>query len=306
MLVGLDGPRETWREIILSLRLPRVITASFAGASLAVSGMLMQTLFRNPLAGPFVLGINSGASLGVALVIMVSGTGMFGSFVTGGTLLGELGLVAAASMGSALVLGLVLMAARRISSNTVILIMGIMFGYATSAVVSVLIHFSLAERVQSYLAWSFGSFSVVSTGDLAVMLPVMAACLIAVFPLASRLNVLVLGETYASTSGVNVSALRPLLIVLAAVLAATVTAFCGPVAFLGIAVPHLARNLLKTGDHMLLIPGCVLLGAIVALVADIFTNLPGSGMVLPLNSVTSLIGAPIVIWIISRYQHVGN
>jgi len=306
VLTGGSASKASWGSIILALRLPRAFTASLAGASLAVSGLLMQTLFRNPLAGPFVLGINSGASLGVALVILAAGTGIGGSLFSGGGIFAEIGLVAAASIGSALVLGIVLLAARRISSNTVILIMGIMFGYAVSAVVSVLIHFSFAERVQSFIAWSFGSFAVVSAKDLGVMFPVILLCLFLALPLCKQLNALVLGETYASSMGVSVLKVRMFLISVAAVLAGTVTAFCGPVAFIGIAVPHLARNILRSGDHRILIPGCILTGGIIALAADIASNLPGSDMVLPLNSVTSLIGAPIVIWVIMRYQHVGR
>jgi iron complex transport system permease protein len=258
----------------------------------------MQTLFQNPLAGPFVLGINSGASLGVALVMMAAGT-TGASFLVAGGITGNIGVVLAASAGSALVMAMVLVAARRISSN-------IMFGYAVNALVSVLIHFSFAERVQAYLAWSFGSFSTSSAGDLAVMAPVILAGLAFSFPMAKQLNALVLGESYAASMGVEIKVLRPVAIVIAATLAGTVTAFCGPVAFLGIAVPHLARNVIRTGDHRFLIPGCMLSGAIMALAADIAVNLPGSGTALPLNAVTSLIGAPVVIWIIARYQHVSG
>ncbi len=305
ILGGSQISNKAWQDIVIALRLPRAVTACLGGAALAVSGLFMQTLFQNPLAGPFVLGINSGASLGVALVMMAAGT-TGASFLVAGGITGDIGVVLAASTGSALVMAMVLVAARRISSNTVLLVMGIMFGYAVNALVSVLIHFSFAERVQAYLAWSFGSFSTSSAGDLTVMAPVILTGLVFSFPMAKQLNALVLGESYAATMGVEIKVLRSVAIVIAAVLAGTVTAFCGPVAFLGIAVPHLARNVIRTGDHRLLIPGCILTGAIMALAADIAVNLPGSGTALPLNAVTSLIGAPVVIWIIARYQHVSG
>jgi len=306
VLAGGESSNPTWKEIILNLRLPRMITAIFAGSALGLSGLFMQTLFLNPLAGPFVLGINSGASLGVALVILLSGLGGFSSFAGGFDLLAEVGMVLSASIGSVIVIFLILFIARRIASRTVILIIGIMFGYGVSALVSVLIHFSLAERVQSFLTWSFGSFSTVSWKELQIMVPLLGITMLLSFPLAKSLNALLLGETYASSMGVETRSIRSLVILSAAVLAATVTAFCGPVAFLGIAIPHLGRNLFRTGDHRILIPATILLGGILALVADLATHIPGHGIVLPLNALTSLIGAPVVIWVIARYQHVGG
>lgn len=306
ILSGGQVPNSTWREIVLNLRLPRIITAILAGSALGVSGLLMQTLFLNPLAGPFVLGINSGASLGVALVILLSGLGGFSSFAGGAGYLAEMGIVISASLGSLMVISIILFIARRIASRTVILIIGIMFGYAVSALVSVLVHFSLAERVQAFITWSFGSFSTASWKELRVMIPVLVLTIALSFPLAKPLNAFLLGETYAASMGVETGTIRNLVILCAAVLAATVTAFCGPVAFLGIAVPHLGRNLFRTGDHRILIPSCILLGGSLAILADLAAHLAGRGAVLPLNALTSIIGAPVVIWVIARYQHVGG
>ncbi|MBN1334007.1 MAG: iron ABC transporter permease [Synergistales bacterium] len=306
ILSGGKVSNPTWGEIILNFRLPRIITAILAGGALGVSGLLMQTLFLNPLAGPFVLGINSGASLGVALVILLSGLGGFSSFAGGSGFLAQMGIVFSASLGSLIVISIILFIARRIASRTVILIIGIMFGYAVSALVSVLVHFSLAERVQAFITWSFGSFSTVSWKELQVMIPVLLFTMTLSFPLSKPLNALLLGETYAASMGVDTRAIRILVILCAAVLAATVTAFCGPVAFLGIAIPHLGRNLFRTGDHRILIPSCVLLGGSLAMLADLAAHLPGKGAVLPLNALTSMIGAPVVIWVIARYQHVGG
>ncbi len=306
ILTGGEGNNPVWTDIVLNLRLPRILAAMLGGSALGIGGLLMQTLFLNPLAGPFVLGINAGASLGVALVILLSGIAGFSSFLSGIGMLAEMGMVIAATLGSALVIIMVLILARRIASKTVLLLIGIMFGYAVSALVSVLIHFSMAERVQSFLAWTFGSFSTVSWKELKVMIPVITISLALTFPLGKDLNVLLMGETYASSMGVAARKVKNSVILLTALLAATVTAFCGPVAFLGIAVPHLARNIARTGDHRVLIPMCILLGSIVALLSDLIAHFPGQGVVLPLNAVTSLIGAPVVIWVITRYQHVGR
>lgn len=295
-----------WKNIILNLRLPRIITAILAGSALGIGGLLMQTLFLNPLAGPFVLGINAGASLGVALVILLSGIAGFNSFLAGLGLMAEMGMVISATIGSAVVIMSVLVLARRIASKTVLLLIGIMFGYAVSAIVSVLIHFSMAERVQSFMAWTFGSFSTVSWNELKIIIPVIFISLAMAFPMAKHLNALLMGETYAASMGVSVKKVRYSVILVTSLLAATVTAFCGPVAFIGIAVPHLARNMARTGDHRVLIPLCIFMGAIVALASDLIAHLPGHGVVLPLNAVTSLIGAPVVVWVITRYQHVGR
>jgi len=302
ILVGEEPARSTWTTIVLKFRLPKAITATLAGAALAVAGLQMQTLFRNPLADPFVLGINSGASLGVALVVLsvcvagVSATSM----LAGLGLLGNFGLTLAASLGAGLVLGLMLLVARRVASTTTLLIMGLMVGYATSALVSLLLYFSIAERIQAYINWTFGSFGGVTWSQLHALAPVVLLALAVAMALAKPLNALLLGETYAQTMGLNVRRARLAIILSAAVLAGAVTAFCGPIGFLGIAVPHLARNLFRSSDHRLLLPACALLGALLALVADIIAQTPGTQTVLPLNAVTALIGAPVVAWVILR------
>jgi iron complex transport system permease protein len=302
ILIGEQPQRATWTTIVMKFRLPKAITAALAGSALAVAGLEMQTLFRNPLADPFVLGINSGASLGVALVVLsvgvagVSATSMLSGLGLGGNLT----LVAAASLGAGIVLGFMLLVAQRVRSTMTLLILGMMVGYATGAVVSLLLYFNIAERIQAYISWTFGSFGGVTWGQMHVFAPVVLAALAAALILAKSLNALLLGETYARSMGLSVNRARFWIILSAAVLAGSVTAFCGPIGFLGIAVPHLCRSLFSTSDHRILVPGSALLGAILALAADVIAQMPGSQTVLPLNAVTALIGAPVVAWIILR------
>jgi iron complex transport system permease protein len=301
VLVGGEPTKATWTNIVLKFRMPKALTATLAGAALAVSGLQMQTLFRNPLAGPFVLGISSGASLGVALVVLAAGT--TGSTLLAGLgLLGDFGLVAAASLGSASVLVLVLLVARRMNTM-VLLILGLMFGYATSAIVSVLLYFSIAERIQSYLSWTFGSFGGVTWTQMRVLLPVVLLGLVLAAAGAKSLNALLLGETYARSMGLTVRRARFWIILSAAALAGSVTAFCGPIGFLGVAVPHLCRSLLSTSDHRVIVPAAALMGGSIALVADVVAQMPGSQTILPLNAVTALIGAPMVSWVILRQRN---
>ncbi len=301
ILTGGEAERDAWRVIVLDLRLPKALTAVLAGAALSVSGLLMQTLFRNPLAGPYVLGVSAGASLGVAVVVLSAGAGA-SRLLAGFGLAGDFGLVAAASVGSGAVLGLVLLAARRVSTLT-LLILGVLFGYATSALVTVLMHFSLAERVKSYLAWSFGSFGGVTWSQLQVLAPVLGVGLFLAALAAKPLNALLLGESYAASMGAAVERARFLILASTALMAGGVTAFCGPIGFLGVAVPHLVRGLLGTADHRLLIPASMLAGATVALISDLVAQLPGSQAILPLNAVTALIGAPVIAGVILRRRH---
>lgn len=298
VLVGEGAAKASWETIVVQFRLPKASTAVLAGASLAVSGLLMQTLFRNPLAGPYVLGLSSGASLGVALVVLTAGTAA-SRFLAGLGLAGQFGLVAAASLGAAAVLALVLLASRRVSTLT-LLILGVLFGYAVGALVTVLVHFSLAERIQAYLAWTFGSFGSVTWSELAVLAPMLAAALALTFLMSKPLNALLLGERYAESLGLTVGRARLAILATTALLAGGVTAFCGPVGFVGVAVPHLARGLFRTSDHRVLLPGTALLGALVALASDLVAQLPGSASVLPLNAVTALLGAPVIIAVILR------
>jgi iron complex transport system permease protein len=299
ILVGGEPLRATWVTIINDFRLPKALTATLAGAALGVSGLQMQTLFRNPLADPFVLGVSSGASLGVALVVLSVGAANTALLAVAG-LLGNLSLVVAACLGAGAVLILVLALAQRVQSSVTLLILGLMIGYLTSAVVSLLLYFSIAERIQAYIAWSFGSFGGVTWSQMRVLAPVVLGGLLLALILTKALNALLLGETYARSMGLDIRRSRIGIVTSSAVLAGTVTAFCGPIAFLGIAVPHLCRALLRSADHRVLLPACALLGATAALLADLVAQAPGTSVVLPLNAITALIGAPVVVWIILR------
>lgn len=246
----------------------------------------MQALFRNPLADPFVLGINAGASFGAALAVLTG--------VISVPILGSFGIVGGAWFGAAVSMLLVLAAARRVRDSGSLLVVGVMIGYLVSALVGVMMHFSRAERVQSFVVWSFGTFSGVSWDRLAIIAPIIIVGIGACFPLAKPLNAMLLGENSAASLGVNVRVVRFFSIALVAILSGTVTAFCGPVAFIGLAVPHLCRTLSRCGDHLKLLPLCIFGGASLALIAEIATQLGGAS-VLPLNAVTSVIGAPFVI-----------
>ena len=301
ILRGGEPSRASWTTIVLNFRLPKAITALLAGSGLAVAGLLMQTLFRNPLADPFVLGISSGASLGVALVLLAIGT-TGATMLAGVGLLGDLSLILAAGAGAAIVLALVLLVAQRVRSTMTLLILGVMFGYVTSSLVSILVHFSIMDRIQTYINWTFGSFGGVTWGQMALFAAAMIGGQILAYTLVKPLNALLLGEAYARSMGVNIRLVRRMLILAAATLAGGVTAFCGPIGFLGIAVPHLCRALLGTSDHRVLLPASTLMGGILALIADMIAQVPGSQIILPLNAITALIGAPVVVWVILR-QH---
>ncbi len=297
ILAGGEGDKAAWGTIVLQFRLPKALTATLAGAGLAVSGLLMQTLFRNPLAGPYVLGISAGASLGVAVVVLSVGAGT--QLLAGLGLLGDFGLIVAASLGAGAALALVLVAARRVSTLT-LLILGVLFGYATSALVTVLLHFSLADRIQSYVAWTFGSFGGVTWSQLKVLAPALLAGIALAVLVSKPLNALLLGEAYARSLGLSVGRARFVILLATALLAGGTTAFCGPIGFLGVAVPHLARGFFRSSDHRVLVPGTALAGALIALLSDLVAQLPGQEAVLPLNAVTALIGTPIIAAIILR------
>ncbi len=305
ILAGGEAARAQWHTIIWAYRMPRALTATLAGAALGTAGLEMQTLFRNPLADPFVLGISSGASLGVALVVLG-----FSGVITGSTLLagigtpGALGVVIAATLGSGLAMLLILLIGRRVSTTT-LLIIGLMFGYAVSAVVTILLHFSIAERVQVYVQWTFGSFSGTTWSDLRAFVPAVILGLLITGVLGKPLNALLLGEGYARSMGVDVGRSRAAIIASASLLAGAVTAFCGPIGFLGIAIPHLCRVLSGSADHRLLIPATMLMGGVVALAADLIAHVPGSDLILPLNAITALFGAPIVMWVLLRQPQEG-
>jgi len=286
--------------VVGSVRLPRSVTAMLAGAALGIAGLQMQTLFRNPLADPFALGISSGASLGVALVVLGSGYGPASAFGTAMGMRGDALITIAAIVGAALVLGLVLVVSSHIANPATVLILGLMFGYAVSAIVTVLVGASQPERLQQRAQWGFGSFSGVTWQRLKLFGPLILSGMLIASTTTKQLNALLLGENYARSMGLAVRRARFVTMLGASILGAMVTAFCGPISFLGIAVPHLCRGLLGSSDHRVLVPAVVLMGAAVALVAQIVSLLPGSGVVLPLNAVTSLMGAPVVVAVLLR------
>lgn len=260
VLLGGEAQKSTWTNIILKFRLPKAITATLAGAALGVSGLQMQTLFRNPLAGPFILGISSGASLGVAIVVLAANTiGTSALFQL--EILNDLSLVIAATLGAAASLGLVLIVSRRVQDTTTLLILGLLFGYATSAIVSILIQFSDSQKIQTYLQWTFGSFAGVTWQQMPILAVVVIFGLIVAVLLSKALNVLLVGESSALTLGLNLQQVRFWIIASASILAGVITAFCGAIAFLGVAVPHLCRSLYNTSDHRILTPAVMIMGS---------------------------------------------
>ncbi len=287
-------------QIIWELRLPKIFVALLAGAALSTSGLQMQTLFCNPLAGPFVLGINAGASLGVALVVLGTGVGI--GLMDNAGLLSQLSLFFASITGAGLVLLIVVFLAQRVQHNVTLLIVGLIFGLMVGSLVSILIYFSEPEEIQSYLIWTFGSFRGVTWDQLSILTPAILGGLAVALMTIKPLNALLLGETYAQSMGLSIKNTRNLVIISTAVLAGSVTAFCGPIGFLGIAVPHLCRGLFNTSDHRILLPAVVLIGAELALISEIVAQLPGSQYTLPLNAITSLLGGPIILWVILKRQ----
>ncbi len=283
------------RDIILRIRLLKAVTALLAGAALAASGLQMQTLFRNPLAGPYVLGISSGAGLGVALFLL--GAPLLG--VSAHSFVQSLGIAGAAWLGAALVLLVVMAVSRRIKDIMVILILGMMFGSGISSVVEILQYLSSEAALKSFVIWTMGSLGDVTGGNLALMLPVIAAGLVLSVAAIKPLNLLLLGENYARTMGLNVQRTRTLLFLSTVLLAGTVTAFCGPVGFIGLAVPHLARMLFASADHRILMPGSMLAGAALLLVCDLISKT----LALPINTVTALMGIPVVIIVVVRNRN---
>ncbi|HLF34919.1 MAG TPA: iron ABC transporter permease [Cyclobacteriaceae bacterium] len=303
-LAGIAVDNISWQNIILQFRVPKAITAVLVGSGLGISGLLMQTLFRNPLAGPFVLGISAGASLGVALSILA---GMwFGLALTQSGIAGTWALAAAAVAGAFFVLVIVLIISSRIRDSMSLLIIGLMMGSATSAVVSILQYYSRAESVQAYLIWTFGSLGGVTWEELEVFVPVILTGIILSWLITKKLNALLLGDQYAESLGMNIKKARFLVILITSVLAGAVTAFCGPIAFIGIAVPHLARSLFRSTDHRLLLPLVAMTGAVIMLGCDIVAQVPGTEFTLPINAVTSVIGAPLVIWIVFKRQDLSS
>lgn len=300
ILSGQESENPAWTQIILLFRLPRVLTALAVGAGLSVSGLLMQTLFRNPLAGPYVLGISSGASLGVALVVLA------GSLLPLGIMVGKVSILFAAGLGAATILFVVIALSRNIADSTTLLILGLMFGSITGAIVSVLQFYSQAEELQSFMIWTFGSLGNVRWEDMPLFLSVIIGGLILSYIVHKPLNAFILGEKQASSIGVNIKKTRITILLATSILAGSITAYCGPIAFVGLAVPHLTRIVFATSNHRVLIPAVALSGALLMIICDFIAQLPGSAHVLPINAVTAIIGGPVVIWVIIRKRTLGK
>jgi len=296
-LFGSHASKETWDYIIINFRLPKAITAILVGIGLSISGLLMQTLFRNPLAGPYVLGLSSGSSLGVAFVIL--GAGMLPS-VFSQFLLSPYGIIVASCLGSSLVLLLILIVSQRLRDTMSILIVGLMFSSFTSAIVSMFAYFSSAEQLQKYTFWSMGSIGNLSWQNIAILtVSVFIGLLVSLLSLKS-LDALLLGENYAKSMGLNLTKARYTIIFATSILAGSITAFAGPIAFIGLAVPHLGKLLFQTSNHKILFFATLLIGSTIMLFCDTISQMPGFDFTLPINAITSIVGAPVVIWLIVR------
>ena len=291
-----NGSDESIRYIILNFRIPKAVTALLSGAALSAVGLQMQTLFRNPLAGPYVLGVSSGAGLGVALFLL--GAPLLG--VAGHSFVQSLGIAGAAWLGAALVLGIVMAVSRRIKDIMVILILGMMLGSGIGSVVEILQYLSSEAALKSFVIWTMGSLGDVTGSQLTLLLPVVTTGLVLAVAVIKPLNLLLLGENYARTMGLNIQRTRTLIFLSTVLLAGTVTAFCGPVGFIGLAVPHLARMLFASADHRVLMPGSMLAGASLLLVCDLVAKL----LALPINTITALMGIPVVVYVVVRNRNI--
>ena len=291
------GGSEIWRNIVWKSRYPQTITALVAGAGLSISGLLMQTVFRNPLAGPSELSISSGASLGVATLVLLSGSISQRALIRMG-FVGEMAVSVAALLGALAVMGIIMIMSEKVKGNVVLLIMGVMIGYIANAIIGVLKFFSNDEDVRSYVVWGLGSFSKVSGDRVTTFVLLMLVLIPLSFPLIKTLNLLLLGENYARSLGLNYKRARHRVIFCSCLLTAIVTAYCGPIVFIGLAVPHLCRTIFATSNHRILMPAVTLVGALLALICSVIARMPGFEGALPINSVTALIGAPIVIWVL--------
>lgn len=298
VLFGAEPSDPRWQVIVWNMRLPRVLTALAAGSALGVAGLQLQTLFRNTLADPYILGVSSGASLGVAVVVLLGGAA--GGFTTAVAGAGRAAETIAAALGAAAMLTLVLVLSRWTRSAATLLLIGVMIGAASTALVSLALVYTDPQRVQQYLLWGLGSFAATGWADLRLLLPLVAAGLAAAAMTIRPLNALLLGESYAATMGINVRRARVITVGSASLLAGVTTAFCGPIAFLGLVVPHVARITVGTSDHRVVLPAVMLLGAVAALGCGIVSQVPNSNLVIPINAVTALAGAPIVITVLLR------
>lgn len=294
---GEEFSKNSWDTIVTEYRLPKAFTAILAGITLSISGLQMQTFFRNPLAGPYVLGISAGAGLGVAMMMMASSAFGWMIYSQG---IGHWSTILAASAGAILVLLLMSLTAWRVKDSMTLLIVGLMFGSAVSALISVMAYFAEADQLKLFTIWSMGSLGGTQFNQLWGFGIATFLGLVPIITMLKSYNAMLLGEAYAESMGVNIKKLRWAMIISTGILAGSATAFCGPIAFIGIAVPHMARLVFKTGDHRVLFPASALIGAMVLLACDAVSQLPGSAQTLPINAVTSLVGAPMVIWLILR------
>lgn len=294
ILWGTGNESVIWQNIIWKSRVPQALTALVAGAGLSVSGLQMQTVFRNPLAGPSVLGISSGASMGVAFVVLLSGS-LGGVALSKLGFMGEIALTIAAIAGSLSIMALIVFVSQKVRGNVTLLIIGVMIGYIANAVIGVLKFFSVEEDIRAYVIWGLGSFARVSGDQITLFICIMVVLLPLSFLLVKTLNLLLLGDAYARNLGLNIKRARLLVITCSGVLVAIVTAYCGPIIFLGLAVPHLCRGMFRTSDHRILMPASLLAGASLALVCNLIARMPGFEGALPVNSVTALVGAPVVM-----------
>lgn len=294
ILWGDYNGNEIWQNIIWKSRVPQALTALVAGAGLSVSGLQMQTVFRNPLAGPSVLGISSGASMGVAFVVLLSGT-LGGVALSKVGIMGEIALTISAIIGSLSIMALIVFVSQKVKGNVTLLIIGVMIGYVANAVIGVLKYFSVEEDIRAYVIWGLGSFARVSGNQMRLFVSIMLVLLSVSFLLVKTLNLLLLGDAYARNLGLNIKRARLQVITCSGVLVAIVTAYCGPIIFLGLAVPHLCRTMFRTSDHRILMPASLLMGGAMALVCNLIARMPGFEGALPVNSVTALVGAPVVI-----------
>ena len=300
ILWGMDeGESVIWQNIIWKSRVPQALTAMVAGAGLAVSGLQMQTVFRNPLAGPSVLGISSGASLGVAFGVLLYGS-IGGIALSRLGFMGEIALTMAAIIGALSIMALIVYVSQKVHGNVTLLIIGVMIGYVANAVIGVLKFFSVEEDIRAYVIWGLGSFARVSGNQMMVFVCIMAVLLPLSFLLIKTLNLLLLGDAYARNLGLNIKRARLQVIACSGVLVAIVTAYCGPITFLGLAVPHLCRGIFRSSDHRILMPASLLAGAALALLCNLIARMPGFEGALPVNSVTALVGAPVVVSVLFK------
>ena len=302
ILFGKGSDQVAWQNIIWQSRFPQSITALLAGASLATCGLLLQTLFRNPLAGPSILGISDGANLGVALIMLFVGNA-FG-FFSHQSIGGSLAIILAAFVGASCILGVIIFFSTKVTNNVMLLIIGIMIGYLASSMISILNYYATADRVRTFVLWGMGDFSGVSNARLPFFAICTLAGLMVAILLIKPLNALLLGEAYAANLGVKIKQTRIWILFCSGLLTATTTAFCGPISFIGLSVPHIARLLLGTSNHKLLLPVTMILGSCIALFCNLLSVLPGTNIVLPINAITPILGAPVIIYVIVNRKNI--